>query len=95
MSNIIKYLLAGENLNNYVAETLFGLIKIYNPFFFNLVNSVLSKTCSSDQTKEKYFHMKNTFERLCSGIPQGHDYKSINSFSKMLSEFYIEINNLS
>jgi hypothetical protein len=95
MSNIIKYLLAGENLNNYVAETLFGLIKIYNPFFINLVNSILLKTCSSDQTKEKYFRMKNSFERLCSGIPQGHDYKSINSFSKMLSEFYIEINNLS
>ena len=84
----------GENLNNYLAETFFGLMKIYNTFYINLVNSVLYKFNNDNVNKDKFFNVKNAFEKLSTGISDVHDQKSIQSFSKKLVDFYIEINNL-
>ena len=77
-----------------VAETLFGLMKMYDTYYINLVNSILFKFNSEDLSKDKFFGLKNSFEKLSAGLPETHDHKSINAFSKKLSEFYIEINNL-
>ena len=94
LTNIIKHLVNGENLNNYVGEALFGLMKMFSTYYINLVNSILFKFNLEDTNKDKFFSLKNCFEKLSAGLPESHDYKSVNCFSKKLSEFYIEINNL-
>ena len=94
MSNILTHYMNGENLNNYISETFFGLMKIYNAFYINLVNTVLYKFDNVTVDKSKFYNVKNAFEKLSTGISEVHDQKSIVTFAKKLSDFYIEINNL-